>query len=128
MNRPLTIICLSVLLILFFISIATEHGVVSASSIELCIINFTATILFAIGGIAYCGFAAIHAIQRIADPCERATWFIIITFFTIFGTCIYFLTKYQNFRMIGKGTLIKNRRKLGLSELFQLTDEEKNTV
>ena len=128
MNRPLAIVCLSVLLFLFFISIATEQVRISEFSVEKLIISSIATFLFAIGGLVYCGFAALHAIQRISDPRDRAAWLIMIIFLTVFGSTIYLLTKYQNFRMIGKGSLIRDRRKMRFSEYFKLSEEEKSNV
>jgi hypothetical protein len=60
--------------------------------------------------ITYVGFFAIHAVQRVADPEERAGWLLMIVFMSIFGTTLYLLTKYRKFRAIGKGGWLVDRK------------------
>jgi len=123
MSRPVVILCFCILVFLFFASAATEQ--VRDFSVEITVVNALATFLFVIGACCYCGFAAIHAVQHVADPQERAVWLIVTIYVNVLGSIFYLLTKYQCFRKIGKGSLIRGRRKWGSSEFWQLTEDEK---
>jgi hypothetical protein len=72
----------------------------------------------------YTAFFAVHATQHIQDPCDRAAWLLIIVPFTAFGSTFYFLTKYQKFKKIGKGGLMRCKRKRTFSEFLSLTEGE----
>lgn len=72
------------------------------------IIGSALQFLVAIASLIYCGFAAIHAVQHIESPRERATYMILTVGFNIVGSCVYYCTKYQTFRKEGKGALILN--------------------
>jgi peptidoglycan/LPS O-acetylase OafA/YrhL len=126
MKRPLAILYFVVLLALLGAASAAEIHRPADFTAEKAILFFVSLFLLGLGGTVYCGFAMLHAAQRITDPRDRAGWLVIIVPFTIFGACFYLLTKYQNFRKIGKGTLIRDRRKNGLSNLLTLTHEEEN--
>ena len=126
MNRPLVILYFTVLLLLVGVASGAEMNRPDDVTAERAVLFFSAAFLSGFGGLAYCGFAVLHAAQRIDDPRDRAGWLIIIIPFTIFGACFYLMTKYQNFRKIGKGTLIIDRRKNGLSSFLALSHEEEN--
>jgi hypothetical protein len=89
------------------------------------IIYLSASIVLIWSLLFYCGFAALHAVQHVSDPAERAWWVILTVVFNIAGSCIYYFTKYQAFRKIGKAgiTLKSSRKKQKLSEL---SEEEKS--
>jgi len=90
--------------------------------------------------IFYVGFFALHAIQRISDPEERAFWAIMIIWFNLLGATVYLFTKYRQFKKIGKGSLIFSKQKPGnffsmaswksdlsdFKKMFTLTEAEKN--
>lgn len=69
--------------------------------------NSALTMLLTVLVVLYCLFAAVHAVQRLSCPKKRAIWMIITLGFNIPGSCIYYCTKYQEFRREGKGGLIK---------------------
>jgi len=123
MSRPVVILCFCILALLFFVSIATEQ--VRDFSVEILVVHIAATALLMLGAVFYCGFAAIHAAQHVADPQDRAGWLIIVIAFTALGSIFYLLTKYQCFRKIGKGSLIRGRWKWRFSKFWQLTEDEK---
>jgi len=61
--------------------------------------------------ILYCGFAALHATARVQDPHDRIGWLVWMLVFNIFGSLIYYLTKYQDFKKHGLGALPKVDKK-----------------
>lgn len=71
------------------------------------------------------GFFAIHAMQRVSDPVDRAAWLLLIVPLTVFGSAFYCFTKYRKFRQIGKGGLILGSSKKTLRECLALTDAER---
>ena len=73
----------------------------------------------------YTGFFAIHAVQHVADPSDRAGWLLIIVPFTLIGATFYFCTKYQKFRKIGKGGIIKRSSKSNQTGFLELSEVEK---
>ena len=73
----------------------------------------------------YTAFFAIHAVQHVADPADRAGWLLIIVPFTIFGATFYFCTKYQQFKKIGKGGLIRARRDANRAGFLDLSEVER---
>jgi hypothetical protein len=85
------------------------------------IMQFLITVL--ITGVT--AFFAVHAVQRIADPHDRASWLLIIVPFTILGSAFYFFTKYRKFKRIGKGGLIRHRSSKTFKEMLDLTDAER---
>ncbi len=56
--------------------------------------------------VCYSGFAALHAVQHVASPVNRASWLICCVVGTIFVSCYYYCTVYQRFRREGRGGLI----------------------
>jgi fumarate reductase subunit D len=73
--------------------------------------------------LAYCGFATLHAVQHVSDPVERATWVLLTVGLNVGGSCFYYFTKYQSFRRVGKGGLL---RKTGTRtrKFSELSEEE----
>ena len=59
----------------------------------------------------YCGFAAAHAVYYVQDPEDRVKWLVYTILVNLFGSLYYYLTKYQEFRAGGKGSLRLRRRK-----------------
>jgi len=126
MNRSLTIICFAVLLLLVGLTIETEMHRPEDFTVGKMVVFIGASFLSGAGGLAYCGFAALHAAQRITDPRDRAGWLLVIIPLTLFGACFYLTTKYQNFRKVGKGSLIRDQRQYTLSQFIKLSHEEEN--
>ena len=73
----------------------------------------------------YTCFFAIHAVQHVADPSDRAAWLLIIVPLTLLGATFYFCTKYQKFRKIGKGGIIKSSSKSHQTGFLQLSEDER---
>jgi len=73
----------------------------------------------------YTCFFAIHAVQHVADPSDRAAWLLIIVPFTLLGATFYFCTKYQKFRKIGKGSIIKRSASNHQTAFLDLTEVER---
>lgn len=70
------------------------------------VVCLAAQVLFLVGLLGYCGFAALHAIQYLASPQDRSVWLVVILGLNVAGACYYFLTRYQTFRKEGKGRLM----------------------
>ena len=121
MNRPFAIF--GIVLIVILIGIESFFSRYEDSPDHL-IYYLVANTLLILSLLFYCGFATLHAVQHVSDPVERAGWVILTVGFNMAGSCIYYCTKYQSFRKIGKGGLIrkadKTKRKFG-----ELSNEEK---
>ena len=73
---------------------------------------------------AYTAFFALHAAQHVAGPTDRGAWLLIIIPFTFIGATIYFATKYQRFRRMGKGGLIREHNWRGWKSFIELSEAE----
>lgn len=128
MNRTLAVFCLVLLLALFVLTVVTDTIRDSEITPGVLLIHFASGALSIWGGVLYCGFAAVHAVQRTEDPQDRAGWIILIVLGNLFGATLYLCTKYQLFRAIGKGSLMLDRRKRHLADFFKLTGKEADRV
>ena len=100
---------------------ATEHH---DGDMKLAIINTLLEALIIASMIAYCGFAALHATQRVADPVERSLWLVITLGLNVAGSLFYYVTKYHEFRQIGAGGLLSYNQS-GSKVITKLNDNEK---
>jgi hypothetical protein len=124
MNRILSLLFFFLLLALICAASVIEPVRTGDFSSTRMILSASLTFLCVTGAGLYCGFAALHATQRVSDPRDRTTWLILIVPFTIFGALLYLMTKYQHFRRIGKGGLMRDRRKYSFIEFSRLSHEE----
>jgi hypothetical protein len=107
MTRFLAILICVILLVLVALGSATAQ--VSGRSdfiFEQMWISFAARLLAAAGLIVYCGYAALHAVQRVDCPLKRSMWMIVTIGLSAVGSCYYYCTEYQRFREQGIGSLI----------------------
>jgi len=74
-------------------------------------VHYISQFILLFGLLFYCGFAALHAVQRIDCPLERSMWVILTIGLNVLGSCYYYCTTYQKFRSEGLGSLI-NRNEL----------------
>lgn len=85
---------------------------------------FLSTTLYVVW-FAITGFFAIHAMQYVADPFDRTLWLLFIIPFPLLGAGIYFFTKYQEFKNIGKGHLICQGTWRGWKTFTSISESEK---
>lgn len=110
MTRPIAILIAVVLLGLVVVIVATEQDIAAPKSdMSMLVLNLAAQILFIVGTIAYCGFAALHSTQHIDSPADRSMWLIATVAGNVLGSCWYYLSTYQRFRSIGQGGLMRFR-------------------
>lgn len=69
----------------------------------MSVISSVSEVVFLLGLVCYCGFAALHSTQYLPSPKDRSIWLIVILGMNVFGACWYYLTRYQSFRKDGKG-------------------------
>jgi hypothetical protein len=107
MTRFLAILICASLLVLVALGSATAQ--VSGRSDFIFAhmwISFAARLLAAAGLIVYCGYAALHAVQRVDCPLKRSMWMIVTIGLNAVGSCYYYCTEFQRFREQGLGSLI----------------------
>ncbi len=119
MTRARALFGVIVIVGLLFGEVVTSN----VSSIREIVCHVILLVLLAFALIAYCGFATLHAVQHVSDPVERAGWVVLTVALNVVGSCLYYFTKYQSFRRVGKGGLI---RKTGSKVLkfSELSEEE----
>ncbi|MES2477178.1 MAG: hypothetical protein V4640_15440 [Verrucomicrobiota bacterium] len=96
------IFCISI-----FSVVAVTENVREDVSLQLVIINSVGKIVSVISLLLYCGFAALHSVSRVEYPGDRVGWIIIILGLNVVGSLIYYLTKYQDFRVHGLGKFVQ---------------------
>ncbi len=79
---------------------------------------------FSVTTIGYCGYATLHAAQRVQDPVDRTGWMLMTLGLNVLGSCLYYCTKYQGFRKLGQGGLIR-RSTGGAQGLTEFSESEK---
>ncbi|MCB1224725.1 MAG: hypothetical protein KDK99_02830 [Verrucomicrobiales bacterium] len=95
---------------LVFLVAATEQ-VRGEFDIQMLVINSISKLVFVVSLLHYCGFAALHSVSRVEDPGDRVGWVVLTLGLNVLGSLIYYLTKYQDFRMHGMGGLIRPQMK-----------------
>ena len=125
MSRGFVAISFRVIVCLMAFADVTEIVTVSDFTYAGALLHFLCTVLAVIAIILFCGFAALHAAQRVASPQERAEWLVIIIALTIIGSAFYLLTKYQHFRKSGRGGLLRVRKQTGWKDFLSLSKEER---
>ena len=68
-----------------------------------------AKFLFVLFGILLWLFFAVHAMQRLDDPIDRAAWLCFFVFFFYVAPLAYFLAKYRRLLHAGRGSLVLRR-------------------
>jgi hypothetical protein len=110
MNKAFAILFACLLVCLFgIIVVMTATGPIrpgGAFDLRTFVVLMAAQVVFLVGFLWYCGFAALHSVQYLASPQDRSAWLLMIVGFNIAGACYYFLTVYQSFREEGKGRLM----------------------
>lgn len=125
MTRFLSILGAIFLLSLLIVTGVTDpEAAIKTFHLHDLIIHASVTVLFGLLTFLYCGFATLHAAQRVADPHERGSWIAFTLMANVFGSCVYYCTKYQAFREIGKGGLIRSKDKTK-GKMFELSEAEK---
>jgi hypothetical protein len=81
-------------------------GNLGVSSLATAILSIVLWVVCVVGMLFYCGFAAIHAVQHLSSPQDRATWMVLIVGWNVLGACWYYCTVYQQFRASGLSGLI----------------------
>lgn len=111
MSRVLAVVFAIFLFGLVFVEATTEQSRLQGPlNTQMRVLNVGAQVLFAIGLILYCGFAALHSAQYVTSPRERSVWLIATIGMNVLGSCWYYLTAYQKFRKLGKGRLMPFRK------------------
>jgi len=89
-------------------------------------LHAVALLFFVISTVFFCGFATLHAVSRVKDPADRAVWVLLTVGFNVGGSLLYYLTKYQDFRIRGMGGCGWKRRngKQTLRSFFRATLED----
>jgi hypothetical protein len=107
MNRLLAVLICITLFGLVVITALTDQvpGRADFDS-DLVWVHFISQICLAFGLLLYCGYAALHAVQRIESPAERSLWMITTLALNALGSCYYYCTVYQRYRKQGLGRLI----------------------
>ena len=87
MTKPLAILGLFLTIGLLF----AELSLRDTDSIRDTILHSISSVEFALSVFMYCGFATLHAVQRVSDPAERAGWVLLTVGQNFDGSCNYYL-------------------------------------
>lgn len=109
MTRPVAIL-LCLLLLMLFVGCLVLDGV-NDKSVGMSVTNLALWPLWGLTTLLYCGFAAVHAVQRVESPHDRAAWMVVIVGFNLLGACLYYCGTYQIFRGRGAGGWLPRDRK-----------------
>jgi len=110
MNRFVAILVPVVVVLLIFANALIEVSD-TALGWSVFLWSMALNVLMTLIPVIYCGFAAAHAVYYVQDPEDRVKWLVYTILVNLFGSLYYYLTKYQEFRAGGKGSLRLRRRK-----------------
>ena len=109
MTRFLAILGAMFCIGMIFPMAATEH-VRGDIDLHTVIVHAVSEVILVMSLFLYCGFAALHSVSHVQDPGDRVGWIILTLGLNVVGSLIYYLTKYQDFRLNGMGRLIRPRK------------------
>lgn len=110
---------------MIFPMVATEQ-VRGGIDFRMAIVHGVSELVLAMSLLLYCGFAALHSVSRVGNPCDRMAWIILTLGLNVLGSLIYYLTKYQDFRANGMGGFVRPQKNNGQS-FYRATPSELNT-
>jgi hypothetical protein len=82
---------------------------------ESVLIHSVSVVVLVVSLFLYCGFAALHSVAYVEDPSDRMNWILLALGLNVLGSLIYYLTKYQDFRVHGMGGLVRRQKNNGHS-------------
>lgn len=126
MNRRIALILFLGFFGLFAACSEAEKNALDVQNIPLVLLSIFLQGVTFLAIFIYSFFAALHAMQHVKDPVDRTYWLIFTVVFNIMGAMFYYTTKYQAFRKIGKGGLIRNGHRRSLPDLIRLSKDEGN--
>lgn len=77
--------------------------------LQMIDIHMASEFVLAVSLFLYCGFAALHSVSHVEEPCDRMCWIVLTVVFNVAGSLVYYLTKYQDFRSHRIGGLSRPR-------------------
>lgn len=68
--------------------------------------------------------AMLHVVSWVESPGQRRCWILVVSVFPLIGALVYYFTKYQRFREVGKRRWL-SMEPFGLRDFFGLSENEK---